>query len=70
MYNTGLVKYYSSLCTDALETFKVALNEQRNALRQFYLDVAEICVNFRTLQLEIGKLSEAMDIFLEALMIF
>jgi tetratricopeptide (TPR) repeat protein len=69
VYNTGLVKYHNALYDDALELLKLAINEHRIALGDFHLDVAEICMKVGDLQLELGKLQEAMDSYLEALMI-
>ena len=68
MYNLGLVKYHQSLSDDAFENFHLALKEHRGSIG-IHLDLAEMLVKVSDIQLEAGKLKDAMDNYLEALMI-
>ena len=69
LYNIGLVNYGQSLYKDALEQFDLAITEYNAVYGDFHPIIAQVRVKIGTLQLEIGKLQNAMDNFLEALVI-
>ena len=68
-YYAGLINYRQSLYRDALEYFDLAITEQQAVYDDYHPDIAEMRMNIGQFQLEIGKLEEAMDNFLEALII-
>jgi len=69
IYNIGLVNYQQSSYKEAFEQFEIAITEHLAAYGDFHPTVAQVRVKIGTLQLEIGKLCNAMDNFLEALVI-
>ena len=69
LYHIGLTNYRQSLYKNANEYFNLAIVEYQNAYNDFDPTVAEIHMKVGQLQLEIGKLQDAMDNFLKALMI-
>ena len=69
LFNLGLVKYHQTSYDDTFKMHNLALEELRNAVGQYHLDVAEMLVKAADLQLETGKFANAMDNYLEALMI-
>jgi len=69
VFNMALIKYNNSLYIDAFTLFNVAANEQRSELGNFHPDVADMCLQVGNFQLEIGELTDAMENYLEALMI-
>ena len=69
IYNLGLVKYYQHSYDYAFELFNISVKELRATCGNFHRDVAEIHLKIADLQKEIGKLKDAMDNYLEALII-
>ena len=68
-YRIGIVNYRQSLYKEAMASFSLAIIQQQAAYEQFHPAVAEMHINIGKLQMEIGKLQDAMDNFLEALLI-
>ena len=68
-YYIGLIRYHSCLYSDALNMFDVAVNEQVDTMGEMHPEVAEMCVNIGEIQMELGKLDDAMNNYLRALMI-
>ena len=69
MYKVGKINYRQSLYENAMKSFGLAIIEQQVAYEEFHPAVAEMYINVGKFQLEIGKLQDAMDSFLEALLI-
>ena len=69
IYNIGLVNFRQTLYKDALESFDCAITEYYAAYGDFHPAVADVRMKVGTFQLEIGKLQDAMNNFLEALVI-
>merc|ERR1711983_64730 len=68
-YNLGLVKYLQTHHDDAMKIFNLAIEEQKNILGEFHLDVAEMHLSVGKFQRELGMLNEAMGNFLSSLLI-
>ena len=69
LYNISLIQHHQLLFTDARHTFNLAIKEQQDASGEFHFDVAEMHLNIGKLQMEYGQIDDAMNNFLEALMI-
>ena len=69
VYNLGLVTYHQHSYTRAFKNFSIALKELGTTIGKFHPDVSEMHVKIADLQADIGKLKDAMDNYLEALMI-
>jgi len=69
IYNLGLVAYHQSLYIDAFKIFDFAIKEQRKIVGDFHPDLAAMYVKVADLQVEIGRLKDAMNNYLEALII-
>ena len=69
IFHLGLVNYRQSFYREAMEYFDLAIVEHRAAYGDSHLCVGEIRMKVAKSQLEIGKLQEAMDNFLEAVSI-
>ena len=68
-YNIGLINFRQTSYKDAMEQFDLAITEYYAAYGDFHPAVAEVRMKIGYLQLEIGKLQDAMNNFLEALVI-
>lgn len=69
IYNLGMIKHHKCLFVDASIAFDLALEEQRATVGEMHPDVAEMCLNIGDMQVEVGKLDNAVDKYLEALII-
>ena len=64
-----MIKHHKCLFVDASIAFDLALEEQRATVGEMHPDVAEMCLNIGDMQVEVGKLDDAVDKYLEALII-
>jgi len=69
IYNIGLIHFRQTSYKYAMENFDLAILEHYAAYGNYNPVVAEVRMKIGTLQLEIGKLQDAMNNFLEALVI-
>jgi len=69
IYNIGLVNYRQSLYVEAMKDFDVSIIEYRALYDEFHHAVARVMMKIAFFQLEIGRLQDAMNNFLEALTI-
>merc|ERR1712157_208801 len=69
VYNLGLVKYLQTHYDDAMKIFNLAIEEQKNILGEFHLDVAEMQLSVGKFQRELGMLTESMENLLQSLLI-
>ena len=69
IYNIGLVSFRQSFYEGAMENFDLAIIEHQAAYGEFHPAVAEIRLRTGMLQLEIGRVQDALNNFLEALMV-
>ena len=69
IYNLGLIRYHNCLYSDAFNMFDVAVNGQLDIVEEMHPEVAVMCLNIGDLQMEVGKLEDAMNNYLKALMI-
>jgi len=69
MYKLGLVYYRQSSYRDAVEYFNLAIAEHQAEYEEYHPIVAEVYMKVGEVQLETGKLQDAMNNFLKALMI-
>ena len=60
-YKIGIVEYRQTSHKDAMQNVRLATTEQQAAYEEFHPAVSEMHINVRKLQLEIGKLKDAMN---------
>ena len=64
-----MIKHHKFLFVDTFEAFDLALKKNWATIGEIHRNAAEMCLNISDMQVKVGKLYDAIDKCLEALMI-